>query len=195
MMSKCPEIYSTKKKEELYTIFSKGILLQQDKVLLSFNGKGDRNEFVSATMFTYVNSCAHKWRSLTESSFLPLIYKIIETHLAVLIGVCGHGFGVGKGLIINMVSEPEGFIPGKTTIASREFHVYSKWQTRNNRKKARVDKQESASKSRQARVDKQESASKSRQARVDKQESASKSRQARVDKQESTSKNRQARID
>ncbi|GKC42583.1 kinase-like domain, phloem protein 2-like protein [Tanacetum coccineum] len=32
MMSNCPKIYSTKKKEELYNIFSKGILLQQDKV-------------------------------------------------------------------------------------------------------------------------------------------------------------------
>ncbi|GKD51797.1 kinase-like domain, phloem protein 2-like protein, partial [Tanacetum coccineum] len=30
--SKCPEIYSTIKKEDLYNIFSKGILLQQDKV-------------------------------------------------------------------------------------------------------------------------------------------------------------------
>ncbi|GJW56608.1 kinase-like domain, phloem protein 2-like protein [Tanacetum coccineum] len=33
-MSKCPEIYSTIKKEDLYDIFSKGILLQQDKVVL-----------------------------------------------------------------------------------------------------------------------------------------------------------------
>ncbi|GJV32649.1 kinase-like domain, phloem protein 2-like protein [Tanacetum coccineum] len=31
-MSKCPEDYSTIKKEDLYNIFSKGILLQQDKV-------------------------------------------------------------------------------------------------------------------------------------------------------------------
>ncbi|GKD40796.1 kinase-like domain, phloem protein 2-like protein, partial [Tanacetum coccineum] len=34
-MSKCPEIYSTIKKEDLYNIFSKGILLQQDKVVIS----------------------------------------------------------------------------------------------------------------------------------------------------------------
>nr|GEV67396.1 protein kinase-like domain, phloem protein 2-like protein [Tanacetum cinerariifolium] len=37
-MSKCPEDYSTIKKEDLYNIFSKGILLQHDKVLLSFDG-------------------------------------------------------------------------------------------------------------------------------------------------------------
>ncbi|GKC15979.1 hypothetical protein Tco_1012761, partial [Tanacetum coccineum] len=68
-VSKCPEL-EAKMKEELYSTFSKGILLQQDKVLLSFDGDGDRNELVSATMFTYVNSCAHKWRSLIESSYL-----------------------------------------------------------------------------------------------------------------------------
>ncbi|GKA86783.1 hypothetical protein Tco_0808494, partial [Tanacetum coccineum] len=35
---------------------------------------------------------------LKNVNFLPLIYKIIETHLAILIGVCGHGFGVGKAV-------------------------------------------------------------------------------------------------
>ncbi|GJV51507.1 kinase-like domain, phloem protein 2-like protein, partial [Tanacetum coccineum] len=66
-MSKCPEIYSTKKKEEFYNTFTKGILLQQDKVLLSFDGDGERNESVSVTAFTYVDSCPHWWRSLKES--------------------------------------------------------------------------------------------------------------------------------
>ncbi|GKC49917.1 kinase-like domain, phloem protein 2-like protein, partial [Tanacetum coccineum] len=67
-MSKCPEIYSTRKKEELYNTFTKGIL-QQDKVLLSFDADGERNKLVSATTFTYVNSCPHWWRSLKESRF------------------------------------------------------------------------------------------------------------------------------
>ncbi|GKF85163.1 hypothetical protein Tco_0250061, partial [Tanacetum coccineum] len=34
-MSKSPEIYSTIKKEDLYNIFSNGILIQQDKVVIS----------------------------------------------------------------------------------------------------------------------------------------------------------------
>ncbi|PWA84413.1 protein kinase-like domain, Phloem protein 2-like protein [Artemisia annua] len=68
-MSKCPEIYSTIKKEDLYNIFSKGILLQQDKVL-SFDGDGERNEMVSATMFSYNNSCRREWKSLPESRIL-----------------------------------------------------------------------------------------------------------------------------
>ncbi|GJW86333.1 kinase-like domain, phloem protein 2-like protein [Tanacetum coccineum] len=77
-MSKCPEIYSTIKKEDLYNIFSKGILLQQDKVLLSFDGIGERNAMVSATMFSYKNSCPHEWKSLPESrlSSLPVLVHI-----------------------------------------------------------------------------------------------------------------------
>ncbi|GKB99914.1 kinase-like domain, phloem protein 2-like protein, partial [Tanacetum coccineum] len=71
-MSKCPEIYSTIKKEDLYNIFSKGILLQQDKVLLSFDGYRERNEMVSATMFSYINSCPHQWKSLPESRLFSL---------------------------------------------------------------------------------------------------------------------------
>ncbi|GKC97402.1 hypothetical protein Tco_1167677, partial [Tanacetum coccineum] len=66
-MSKCPDDHSTIKKEDLYNIFCKGILLQQDKVLLSFDGDGERNEMVSAKMFTYNNSCRHEWKSLPES--------------------------------------------------------------------------------------------------------------------------------
>ncbi|GKD37694.1 kinase-like domain, phloem protein 2-like protein, partial [Tanacetum coccineum] len=68
-MSKCPEIYSTIKKEDLYNIFSKGILLQQDIVLLSFDGDRERNEMVSATMFSYIGSSPHEWKSLSESRF------------------------------------------------------------------------------------------------------------------------------
>ncbi|GKC93053.1 kinase-like domain, phloem protein 2-like protein, partial [Tanacetum coccineum] len=66
-MSKCPEMYSTIKKEELFSNFSKGILLQQDKVWLSCDSNGERNEMVSATTFSY--SCPHKWKSLPESRF------------------------------------------------------------------------------------------------------------------------------
>ncbi|GJW17080.1 kinase-like domain, phloem protein 2-like protein [Tanacetum coccineum] len=68
-MSKCPDDYSTIKKEDLYNIFSKGILLKQDKVLLSFHGNGERNKMVSATTFSYINGCPVKWQSLPESRF------------------------------------------------------------------------------------------------------------------------------
>ncbi|GJT88359.1 kinase-like domain, phloem protein 2-like protein [Tanacetum coccineum] len=70
--SKCPEMYSTIKKEDLYNIFSKGILLQQDKVLLSFDGDRERNEMVSATMFSYIGSCPHELKSLPESRLFSL---------------------------------------------------------------------------------------------------------------------------
>ncbi|GJQ97308.1 kinase-like domain, phloem protein 2-like protein [Tanacetum coccineum] len=81
LMSKCSEIYSTKLKEEIYNTFSKGILIQQEKVLLSFDGDGDRNKLASATMFTYINSCAHKWRSLTESRFETVVEMLDISNL------------------------------------------------------------------------------------------------------------------
>nr|GEY93660.1 protein kinase-like domain, phloem protein 2-like protein [Tanacetum cinerariifolium] len=67
-MSRCPEFYSTNKKEELYNIFSKGILFQQDKVLLSFVGNGERNEMVSATMFSYINSCPYELKYMLNNA-------------------------------------------------------------------------------------------------------------------------------
>ncbi|GJZ83059.1 kinase-like domain, phloem protein 2-like protein, partial [Tanacetum coccineum] len=80
-MSKCPDDYSTIKKEELYNIFSNGILLQQDKVLLSFVGNGERNEIVSATMFSYINSCPHELKSLQESRFETVVEILDITDL------------------------------------------------------------------------------------------------------------------
>ncbi|GJR15417.1 kinase-like domain, phloem protein 2-like protein [Tanacetum coccineum] len=80
-MSKCPDDYSTIKKEELYNIFLKGILLQQDKVLLSFVGNGERNEMVSATMFSYINSCPHELKSLQESRFETVVEMLDITDL------------------------------------------------------------------------------------------------------------------
>ncbi|GJW80318.1 kinase-like domain, phloem protein 2-like protein [Tanacetum coccineum] len=72
-MSKRPENYSFTKKEYLYNIFSGGILIQHDKVLLSFVGNGERNQMVSATMFSYINSCPHDWKSLPESRFEAVV--------------------------------------------------------------------------------------------------------------------------
>ncbi|GJY00341.1 kinase-like domain, phloem protein 2-like protein [Tanacetum coccineum] len=80
-MSKCPDDYSTIKKEELYNIFLKGILLLQDKVLLSFVGNGERNEIVSATMFSYINSCPHELKSLQESRFETVVEMLDITDL------------------------------------------------------------------------------------------------------------------
>ncbi|GJT92867.1 kinase-like domain, phloem protein 2-like protein, partial [Tanacetum coccineum] len=76
-MSKCPENYSIIKKEDLYNIFSEGILVQQDKVLLSFGGNGERYEMISSTMFSYINSCPHDWKSLPESRFEAVV-KILD---------------------------------------------------------------------------------------------------------------------
>ncbi|KAI7731913.1 hypothetical protein M8C21_027234, partial [Ambrosia artemisiifolia] len=66
--SKTPDIYSDKTKKDLYDMFSKGILLQDDKVLFSLGTNGERNEMISAKRFSYNNHLLPKWRSLPESS-------------------------------------------------------------------------------------------------------------------------------
>ncbi|GJY21903.1 kinase-like domain, phloem protein 2-like protein [Tanacetum coccineum] len=84
-MSKCPERYSTIKKEDLYNIFSKGILLQQDKVLLSFHSDRERNEMVSATTFSYIGSCPHEWKFLPESRFGTVVEMLDISNLNIQI--------------------------------------------------------------------------------------------------------------
>ncbi|XP_076881462.1 uncharacterized protein LOC143529584 [Bidens hawaiensis] len=60
--------YNTEKKKDLYNLFSKGILLQDDKVWFSLGSIGERNEMISATMFSYRNRSPHdKWCNVPES--------------------------------------------------------------------------------------------------------------------------------
>nr|XP_043638913.1 uncharacterized protein LOC122610010 isoform X2 [Erigeron canadensis] len=68
-LSKSSEIYSTIKKKDLYNIFSKGIILQDDKVWFSLGSNGERNEMISATKFSYINRSPHKWKYVPESRF------------------------------------------------------------------------------------------------------------------------------
>ncbi|KAI3743491.1 hypothetical protein L1987_61201 [Smallanthus sonchifolius] len=68
-MSKAPEIYDYKMKKDLYDMFSKGILLQDDKVWFSLGSNGERNEMISAKRFSYKNHLLRKWRSIPESRF------------------------------------------------------------------------------------------------------------------------------
>ncbi|KAJ0733894.1 putative protein kinase RLK-Pelle-CrRLK1L-1 family [Helianthus annuus] len=68
-LSKSSELYSTAKKKDLYNMFSKGILLQDDKVWFSLGGNGERNEMISARKFSYINHSPHNWISVPESRF------------------------------------------------------------------------------------------------------------------------------
>ncbi|KAJ0736028.1 putative protein kinase RLK-Pelle-LRR-I-1 family [Helianthus annuus] len=72
--SKTPECDSEMKKD-LYHMLSKGILLQDAKVLFSLGSNGERNEMISAKRFSYKNHLLPKWRSLPESRF-PKVAKM-----------------------------------------------------------------------------------------------------------------------
>ncbi|KAI3677324.1 hypothetical protein L1987_86949 [Smallanthus sonchifolius] len=68
-LSKSSGIYSTTKKKDLYNRFSKGILLQDDKVWFSLGSNSERNEMISARKFSFINRSPHKWKSVPESRF------------------------------------------------------------------------------------------------------------------------------
>ncbi|KAJ0873146.1 putative protein kinase RLK-Pelle-CrRLK1L-1 family [Helianthus annuus] len=68
-ISKYSEINNSKEsKKDIYDMFSNGILLQGGKVLFSLGSSGQRNEMISARMFTYKNT-SYRWQSIQESRF------------------------------------------------------------------------------------------------------------------------------
>ncbi|XP_024984270.1 uncharacterized protein LOC112520203 [Cynara cardunculus var. scolymus] len=76
-MSKSSEIYSDKMKKDIYDMFSQGILVQEGKVWFSFHGHGERNELISARMFSYKNRKSYKWRSVPKSRF-QVVAKMLD---------------------------------------------------------------------------------------------------------------------
>ncbi|MFS7909301.1 putative protein kinase RLK-Pelle-CrRLK1L-1 family [Helianthus anomalus] len=68
---------SAEMKKDLDDIFSKGILLKDNKVWLSLGSNGERNELISARNFSYKNCSSLKWRSIQDSRF-PRVAEIID---------------------------------------------------------------------------------------------------------------------
>ncbi|KAD3337689.1 hypothetical protein E3N88_33209 [Mikania micrantha] len=87
-MSKNLEIdNSIESKKDLYDIFSKGILLQNDKVLFSFGPNGERNEMISARMFSYKNRTSYRWQSVQESRFSKVAEMLDISNLKIHIKI------------------------------------------------------------------------------------------------------------
>ncbi|KAJ0503372.1 putative phloem protein [Helianthus annuus] len=76
-VSKNPQIYKRKSKKDLYNMFSKGILLQGDKVWFSLGSNGERNELISAKRFSYKDHLLRKWRYIPDSRF-PKVAKMLN---------------------------------------------------------------------------------------------------------------------
>ncbi|KAJ0860829.1 putative protein kinase RLK-Pelle-CR4L family [Helianthus annuus] len=68
-MSKTPEMYSKAKRKDLIDAFSKGILIEEGKVLFSLGSNEENNEMLSASQFSYENHSSLKWCSVPESRF------------------------------------------------------------------------------------------------------------------------------
>ncbi|KAL8259772.1 hypothetical protein R6Q59_027725 [Mikania micrantha] len=90
-MSKTHEILYNLSNKDLCEMFSKGILLQKDKVCLSIRSNGDRNEMVSATMFSFENNLLHNKRIPIQASRFQRVVKIMDiSNLNILIKIKTH---------------------------------------------------------------------------------------------------------
>ncbi|XP_022040052.1 uncharacterized protein LOC110942571 isoform X4 [Helianthus annuus] len=76
-VSKNPQIYKQITKKGLYDMFSKGILLQGDKVWFSIGSNGDRNEMISSKRFSYKDHLLREWRSIPVSRF-PKVAEMLN---------------------------------------------------------------------------------------------------------------------
>ncbi|KAJ0736020.1 putative protein kinase RLK-Pelle-LRR-I-1 family [Helianthus annuus] len=76
-VSKNPQIYKQITKKGLYDMFSKGILLQGDKVWFSFGNNGERNEMISSKRFSYKDHLLREWRSIPVSRF-PKVAEMLN---------------------------------------------------------------------------------------------------------------------
>ncbi|KAF5758956.1 putative non-specific serine/threonine protein kinase [Helianthus annuus] len=70
-MLKLTDVYSNTSQKDLYHMFSKGILLQDEKVCLSQGSNGEINETVSATKFSYGNHSCHKFQRVVKMMDTP----------------------------------------------------------------------------------------------------------------------------
>ncbi|XP_023761497.1 uncharacterized protein LOC111909940 isoform X1 [Lactuca sativa] len=82
LMSKNSNVYSMSKKEDIYNMLLKGILIQEGNVWFSIGSNGKRDELISARKFSYKNRLSHKWRSATKSR-LPSLSPFLCLFLCV----------------------------------------------------------------------------------------------------------------
>ncbi|KAK1411762.1 hypothetical protein QVD17_32474 [Tagetes erecta] len=76
--SRTPEICDTKKKKDLYDMLCEGILIQNGKLWFWLDSNNNRNEMISATLFTYTNQSSQKWRRLRKSRFQKVTHEEID---------------------------------------------------------------------------------------------------------------------
>ncbi|KAM0008468.1 putative protein kinase RLK-Pelle-LRR-I-1 family [Helianthus debilis subsp. tardiflorus] len=72
--------------KDLSDMFTKGILLRKGKVCL-LSSDGDRNETVSARMFSYGNNKLHKWKSMQKSRFQKVVKMMDISNLRIQIKI------------------------------------------------------------------------------------------------------------
>ncbi|XP_071718348.1 uncharacterized protein [Rutidosis leptorrhynchoides] len=86
-MSETPDIYTNKKEEELPDILIKGVLLQEGKLWLALNNNGEKNETISAKLFSYENRKTYKRRYIQKSRFKTVVKMLDISNLNIQIKI------------------------------------------------------------------------------------------------------------
>ncbi|GJX71148.1 kinase-like domain, phloem protein 2-like protein [Tanacetum coccineum] len=132
-MSISPEIYSNKKKEDVYNMFSKGILLQQGKVSVSIGDNGDINEMTSARNFSYTKCFPHKWKFHPESRFEEVVEMLDISNLMIDVQTSGQFLSPNTAYGVHLVfkfgnsrkfSSKTTYVNLKYRMANERLHAY-----------------------------------------------------------------------
>ncbi|KAJ0703195.1 putative protein kinase RLK-Pelle-CrRLK1L-1 family [Helianthus annuus] len=117
-MSKPPEIYSTAKRKDIYDTLSKGMLIKEGKVWFSLGSKGERNEMVSASQFSFENHWSHKWHSLPESRFDKVAELLNISNLNMQIQISSRSLSLGIKYGVHLVFKFHG---ARKNVANRMY--------------------------------------------------------------------------
>ncbi|KAI3737955.1 hypothetical protein L2E82_27973 [Cichorium intybus] len=117
-MSNSREIYSTVKKKYLYDILSKGIILQEGKVLFSLGSNGENNEMISARKFSYKNRWSYKWRSIPKSRFHKVAKMLNISNLNIQVKTKPQFLSPGLNYGVNLVFR---FCDPRKSLAKRMY--------------------------------------------------------------------------
>ncbi|KAL8263412.1 hypothetical protein R6Q59_024761 [Mikania micrantha] len=122
----CKSYSFSEKKKQLYDMFRKGILLQDDKVCFSVGCNGERNAMISATTFSYRNRIPHdKWYIIPESRFQKVAKMLDISNLMIKIKTRTHLLSPNTVYGVHLVFK---FCDYSTNVSTNPMHVDLKYK-------------------------------------------------------------------
>ncbi|PWA99806.1 protein kinase-like domain, Phloem protein 2-like protein [Artemisia annua] len=123
-ISNSPELDSAVSNKDIYDMLFKGILLHEGSVFFSLGTRGERNEIISATRFSYKNRRSHKWASIPESRFQKVAEIFDVSNLKIQIKIKSHFLSPGVNYGVYLIFK----FCGPRKISSTPMYVNLKYK-------------------------------------------------------------------